>query len=1126
MGTGSSSASKADMRDSARLRRSSRPLLEPLEPRLLLSADWTVMVYIAGDNNLEGAGVDDVNEMEVVGSTAEVNIAVQFDRTSWYDDSNGDWEDTRRGLIIQDDDTDIISSDLTSIGEVNMGSAASLSQFIDWATTDYPADRYALVLWDHGGGIDGVAWDDTSAGDYLTVKEVRMALSQSGVHLDVIAFDACLMSMLEVAYEIADHGDVMIGSEELVPFDGYPYDTSLADLVASPQWSAAELADAMVTRYGEFYPGQDVTLSAVDLAAVPTMAGAVSGLADAFLTERADLDVAENARNASDYFDWEDFYDLGTYLAEVAINATNANIAAVATDALNTYDTTVLSNFTGGILNGTGLSIYFPGPGQGVSTGYAVGSYAFVADTSWRDFLEVFADPRPEITVAEGATVINDGQTVPVDFGSVQALAPYVVKTFTVSNDGDADLVLQQITVPDGFELNVFSWGPVAPGTGVSFTVSLVTEVPGSFSGDVTIITNDFDEGTFNFPIAGDVLASGEITVLYGGSAITDGDSTPIDFGTFDVNDPTVEHVFTVQNDGGDNLSLGTITAPSGYILTQPAETLLAPGASTTFTLQLNSAVMGVHAGQVTLVNSDQDESPFNFALTGTVNGPDLIVNGVNYAPGRYAIGRDSIALNTRLSNVGTSSVSDYQRVQIEARLSTDMVWGNQDDVVVYQRQHNLPDLAVGQDSPAYLQILLTSFGMGQAGVRYLGVRVNSDGGLNEMDLENDTWWSSEANVELYRGDYYTRLVTGSKVVFQDDAGNSVRVAFSGPGYADIRTTNGLTDRRMGGDIREIILGGTTGKSQLKIAVSGGTTNVGDVVVRGSLKAFQAKGVSLSGDMAVLGTVGKIVLGDVAGDHALTIGAPDSGDPKADVDLTFGRVAELDITTQTPIGSLTVTDWLDQGGTPDLIQASWIGKLTTKGNRRAGVAGDFEAGLLLDGDAAPKATLWSAKIAGDLREAVWDITGDLDKMSVRGKVVDSTIRATGSMSKITVGAADGADFLAGMKDTVVRHAADGTDFDDPLATIASFKITGVRDGATRWYFEDSNLSAAMIGKVDLLNIKFDNSGTNFGVYARDAGTGSEIQSVKYADKVTGAKWSYPWKVGQFVNTEDMDIDIL
>ncbi len=1122
---------------------SGRPVLESLEPRLLLSADWTMMVYVDGDNDLEAYAIVGVNEMETVGSTAEVNIVVQVDRAPGYDASNGDWEDTRRGLVTQDGNTSIISSDLASIGEINMGHPGYLTEFIEWAATTYPADHYALILWNHGGGVTGAITDDTDGG-WLTLSELNLGISRSPVNLDVIAFDACVMGMIEVAHEVAAYGDVMVASEESIPHEGYPYDTILADVTANPSWSAAQVAGSMVSRYEEYYDAIDVTtLSAVDLAEVPALSAAVDAVADAILTERADLDTADAAHDAAQDFagywtldpiTWTpvyvpgDFIDLGGFLSELSANAVNPVVAAAAAGALAQYNTTILSNYSEASLDGTGMTILFPDVGaisELAYYDYNEGNFTFVADTSWGDFLQVFVQPQPEIRVMDGATEIDDGQIVPVDFGNVDFGADPVPEIFTIHNDGVANLTLGSVTVPDGFVFWGFSSNTIAAGGSLMFAVSMTTDTSGTWAGDLTIASNDFDEDPFDFAITGQVLSSGEVTVEYGGSPITDGETTPIDFGLVAHNAATVEQVFTVRNDGATQLTIGTVTVPGGFTVTQPLQTLLGPGESTTFGVTLDSSVMGEHAGDVSFLNSDDDESPFNFAITGEVSGPDLVVTDADYTPGAYAVGLDAIALGARVSNLGEVAIPTYQPIRFEGRLSTDTVWGNDDDVIVYQATHTLPSLGVGEDSPGYFQVLYSTFGGADPGMYYLAVKANSDAQVAETDLDNNVWWSAQADVELYLGDRYTRLVQRSRVTFLDGLGNRVTASFSGPGHADLLSANGMTGRGMGGNIVRIVIAGTTTRSQLRIIAARGTV-VGEIIARDAIGGITGKGVAVLGNVEITGTAKRIVLGDIAGDHVVTIGPPAPGDTRATVDLTFGRLAEVSMVSETPVRSFTATEWLDLDATPDILETPWIGRLTTRGNRRTGSAGHFQADLLLNGSGNPRNTLGTTRIAGDLRQATWDITGEMGRLTVRGTAADSTIRTTGSMAGVTLGAADGADFLAGMKDTVVRHATGAADFESD-ATIKSFAIRGLRDGgATRWYFQNSNLSAATIGRVSLLNVNFDNSVTSFGVYARDAGTGREIASVRYYDKVTRARWSYPWRLGQVVNTQDLEILVL
>jgi len=176
------------------------------------TAEWTVMIYLDADNNLESAGINDINEMEMIGSTADVNIVVQVDRISGYDISNSDWTNTRRYYITQDFDLMKINSQFSDLGELNMGDPETLVDFATWAVTAYPAKKYLLVIWNHGGGFRSlslakdIGLDYTSGRDSITMPELEEALSaisaKIGENIDIVGMDACFMAMVEVAYQV------------------------------------------------------------------------------------------------------------------------------------------------------------------------------------------------------------------------------------------------------------------------------------------------------------------------------------------------------------------------------------------------------------------------------------------------------------------------------------------------------------------------------------------------------------------------------------------------------------------------------------------------------------------------------------------------------------------------------------------------------------------------------------------------------------------------------------------------------------------------------------------------------------------------------------------------------------
>ena len=116
-----------------------------------------------------------------------------------------------------------------------MGNASTLTDFINWSTTNHAADNYALVIWDHGGGLSGIAWDDTDGHDNLTISEIKAGIENSAAFsssnsLDLIGFDACLMQTYEVGLEMAPIADVMVASQETEPGDGWDYQAFLQSL--------------------------------------------------------------------------------------------------------------------------------------------------------------------------------------------------------------------------------------------------------------------------------------------------------------------------------------------------------------------------------------------------------------------------------------------------------------------------------------------------------------------------------------------------------------------------------------------------------------------------------------------------------------------------------------------------------------------------------------------------------------------------------------------------------------------------------------------------------------------------------------------------------------------------------
>jgi hypothetical protein len=353
-------------------------------------AKWTFMVYLDADNDLEGPGVEDMNEMETVGSTDEVNVIVQFDRIEEYDVTNGDWTDTKRFRVEKDEDIETISSPvLEDMGEINMGDPQSLVDFVKWGIDNYPAERYAVALWNHGGAFWGVCFDDTGDGesaDVLTMPELRGAFLEirdymGGEKIDLIGFDACLMAQIAVLYQLRDVTDFVVASGFVEPGDGWPYERFLPDLINNPDMSAVELgkylADAYIDSYTDLQPDpQDsvaITMSVFEMAKLPETIERLTEfsmvLSTAALSHNAQIWAARDLTESYDMinagpFDFTGYamYDIIDFTEKIQITVPlDTDVRDSATEVREAaFDFISYARADTFHPNANGLTIYFP----------------------------------------------------------------------------------------------------------------------------------------------------------------------------------------------------------------------------------------------------------------------------------------------------------------------------------------------------------------------------------------------------------------------------------------------------------------------------------------------------------------------------------------------------------------------------------------------------------------------------------------------------------------------------------------------------------------------------------------------------------------------------------------------
>jgi len=207
-------------------------------------AKWTVMVYISGDNNLEGYVVPDIEtELATTGSSADVQVLALADRGPGYDTSYGDWQTTKLFHVMQGMTADGASA-VADWGERNMGDPQTLIDFVKWTKSNYPADHYALIFWGHGWNWHpGYVMADDTDGDTLEYEETRSAIPSLGF-IDVVGYDGCNMASFEIFNLWHGHATAVTSSQEWVGGEGLQYDLVLAQLASNPNMTADQVAIA------------------------------------------------------------------------------------------------------------------------------------------------------------------------------------------------------------------------------------------------------------------------------------------------------------------------------------------------------------------------------------------------------------------------------------------------------------------------------------------------------------------------------------------------------------------------------------------------------------------------------------------------------------------------------------------------------------------------------------------------------------------------------------------------------------------------------------------------------------------------------------------------------------------
>lgn len=523
-----------------------RPTTSPIAAATAAPGEkWLVMLYQdADDKVLEQDIYLDLNEAERAGSSDAVQIVAQIDRYQGSFSGDGNWTSAKRFYVTRDDDLNTVrSQELADLGEVNMSDGQTLVDFVTWAMAAYPADKYALILSDHGMGWPG-GWSDPTAsgtggasvplaqrlGDQLFLDELDGALTtirqQTGLDkFELIGMDACLMGHLEVFSALQPHARYAVASQETEPAVGWAYASFLRNLQQNPNVGGAELGRYIVESYIdedqrvvddqarlEFVGGgrglfgsvpsadalasrlsANVTLAAVDLSALAPVMEGLNELA--FQMQQAGQKQVAQARSYAQSFTSifgnqvpPSYIDLGNFAQLVTQGAQDQRTVAAADNLLAAVNRAVIAERHGPDKPGsTGISIYFPNsqlytnPVSGYQSYLGLAS-RFAQESLWDEFLNYHYTGR-------GFDASSQNVSEPAQ--EVQSPASGGIQVSAINASAKT----------------------VAPGE----TVLLSADITGENIGYVKLLAGYFDQAANSMYVADqDYLESSETTVLNG----------------------------------------------------------------------------------------------------------------------------------------------------------------------------------------------------------------------------------------------------------------------------------------------------------------------------------------------------------------------------------------------------------------------------------------------------------------------------------------------------------------------------------------------------------------------------------------------------------------------------------
>ncbi len=288
-----------------------------------MDSTWAIYVYMAG-NDLETshwAATHDLEEIIQTRLPENVKVVMEAGGAEYWHNEYMD-ADYQNRCVYDSEGMHVISQ----TPRQNMGDQKTLEGFLDWCTSEYPADKTMLIFWGHGAATDGVCLDENNNNDSITLAEMKGAIdhvfgeNREEPVFDMVGFDACLMASVDVASVCSEFASYMAASEDSEPGDGWAYHSILSQIAATPSVTMEQLGKLLCSSYlfnNAVYNLDDTsTFSYVDLEKAEDLIAAYDELGKAILERyREDPSLKEEILHIA--------ADAETYASSLGIRSTN-----------------------------------------------------------------------------------------------------------------------------------------------------------------------------------------------------------------------------------------------------------------------------------------------------------------------------------------------------------------------------------------------------------------------------------------------------------------------------------------------------------------------------------------------------------------------------------------------------------------------------------------------------------------------------------------------------------------------------------------------------------------------------------------------------------------------------------